>query len=304
MLNAELHCHNIYSNFHTGKLDTPYDSSTGIIEQLEQSLRNKLDLIFITNHNTLYGYNQMISYKNNHDKYNSIQIYPAEEITTSTGEHLLVYGIHNAIKPGLTVEETLDEAHVQNAISSAPHPFGIIDSLRDKSTYCDLIEIFNSNNIDIFSNVKAMLFADEHKIIPVCGSDSHIKSTIGRCMNKIESVNKLDDILYAMKHGKIKIQKTDYIKEYEMLNYLKYKINNSKDYIANYVSKNYSKFKLIFHLLEKSYQYNMDNNLWALFYKISIIALQNISFKINFCDFDIASIKNRNLKSLMSFILK
>ena len=302
ILNAELHCQNIYSNFHTGKFDTPYDSNTTIQKQLKRSLMNNLDLVFITNHNTLYGYNKLIDYKSNHHKYDDIEIYPAEEVTSLHGEHILVYGLTTAIKPGLTIQEILDEVKKQDAVSSAPHPFGIIDSLREKSISCDMIEIFNSNNVDIFSNIKATLFAHSNNMISVSGSDSHTESTLGKCVNQIESANKLDDVLFAMKHGKIKIYRSNYISDMDLIRYLKYKINNSKDYINNYIIYNHPNCKWAFLLLLKLYEHNVDSYIWKLCYKISIAILKQISFKINFLNVRNEIVKNRNLNSIIGLI--
>ena len=111
----------------------------------------------------------------------------------------------------------------------------MIDALRDDSLKCDLFEIFNSANIDIYSNKKAEIFAKENNLLTIAGSDSHVASTIGRCTNLIDSENNLDDILYAMKKGKIAIEKMEYVKRREVLEHLQYKIENSKEYIDQYV---------------------------------------------------------------------
>ena len=200
LLTSELHCHNLFSNFNVGEHEPPYDCNVTIHEQLERARNIGLDVLFVTNHNTLDGYSQMVEYKNNHEKYKHIQVYPAEEVSIDDDSHVLVYGIHERIKPGLSFEEVIDEAKRQNGVSSAPHPFSLIDAVREKAKRCDLIEVFNSNNIDVFANTKATIFADEQNMVGVAGSDSHVISTLGRCSNIIESENTLDDILSAMKH--------------------------------------------------------------------------------------------------------
>ena len=81
-LRTELHCHNIYSNDHLGDLEPPFDCDVSISAQLEQSLKADLDVLFVTNHNTLNGYKQMLEYKDNHHKFSNLKIYPAEEVTT------------------------------------------------------------------------------------------------------------------------------------------------------------------------------------------------------------------------------
>ncbi|PIW32167.1 MAG: metal-dependent phosphoesterase, partial [Nitrosopumilales archaeon CG15_BIG_FIL_POST_REV_8_21_14_020_37_12] len=164
---TELHCHNSFSNFHVGTEEPPYDCNVSIRDQLDRSHSLGLDAIFVTNHNTLDGYRQLLQYKKDHSKFKNIAVFPAEEITIDTGAHVLAYGIHNEIKSGLTLDELIDEVRKQDGISSAPHPFSLLDALRDDAKKCDMVEVFNSNNVDILSNAKATQFALEHNMIQV-----------------------------------------------------------------------------------------------------------------------------------------
>jgi predicted metal-dependent phosphoesterase TrpH len=207
-IHTELHCHNSFSNFHVGAEEPAYDCDVSIRDQLERSYNLGLDAIFVTNHNTLDGYRQLLEYKNDHKKFKNIDVFPAEEITTNTGEHVLAYGVHDAIAPGISFEEIMDEIRKQDAVSSAPHPFSLINALRESAKKCDMVEVFNSNNVDVLSNARATQFALDNDMVQVAGSDSHVLSTLGRCVNVIDSENNLDDILYAMKQGKIEISQT------------------------------------------------------------------------------------------------
>ena len=53
------------------------------------------------------------------------------------------------------MHEILDEAKKQDAVTIAPHPFSLMDALREDSIHCDLFEVFNSSNVDVYSNIKA-----------------------------------------------------------------------------------------------------------------------------------------------------
>jgi len=302
-IKAELHCHNIYSNFHLGKDEPPYDCNISFREQLERSKELGLNALFVTNHNTLDGYAQLLRYKNDHDKFKEIQIYPAEEVTIDSGAHVLVYGIHQEIKLGKSLEEVIDEVKKQNGVTSAPHPFGLIDAIRDNAKKCDMIEVFNSNNVDVISNAKAIQFADENNMISVAGSDSHVLSTFGRCVNVIETENNLDDILYSMKHNLISIHHTGYAKQSEILEHLKYKMNNSKDYVMEYINEKYPHSKWLFSLLIKMYNHNHDSYLWSLFYRISLLFMKRISKKINFQNLDSNFMKDRNLLTMFQMAI-
>ena len=302
-LTTELHCHNKFSNFHADNFDTPYDCNIEIQEQLEQSHKLGLDALFVTNHNTLDGYAQLLEYQKNHQKYQDITILPAEEITTAEGSHVIAYGIHERIKSGLVFDETLDEIKKQDAISSAPHPFSLLDALREKAKSCELIEVFNSNNVDVLANAKASLFAQENNMIGVAGSDSHVLSTLGRCTNIIESENTLDDILHSIRHNKISIRTTGYASAKETVEHLRYKIDNSTDYIQDYVSRFYPKSKRMFSLLLKLFEYNPDSYLWILFYKIGLFAMKRISRKINFQNLDPILMKDRNIATMFKMAI-
>ena len=274
---TELHCHNSFSNFHLGYKEPPFDCDISIRDQLEQSYELGLDVIFVTNHNTLDGYNQLLEYKNDHAKFKNIDVFPAEEITTDVGAHVLAYGIHDAIAPGISIDEVLDEVAKQGGVSSAPHPFSLIDALRESAKKCDMVEVFNSNNVDLLSNARAAQFALDNHMIQVAGSDSHVLSTLGRCVNVIDSENNLDDVLHAMKHGRIKISQTGYVLENETLDHLRYQINTSREYIADYISEDCPNSKWFSTLLLKFFDSYPYSPLWLLSYKIILYFLKRIS---------------------------
>lgn len=300
---TELHCHNSFSNFHVGTEEPPYDCNVSIRDQLDRSHSLGLDAIFVTNHNTLDGYRQLLQYKKDHSKFKNIAVFPAEEITIDTGAHVLAYGIHDEIKSGLTLDELIDEVRKQNGISSAPHPFSLLDALRDDARKCDMVEVFNSNNVDILSNAKATQFALEHNMIQVSGSDSHVLSTLGRCVNVIDSENNLDDILQSMRKGRIEISQTGYALPVETLDHLKYKISNSKDYLVDYISEHYPNAKWLLTLMLKIYDSNQDSHLWSIFYNIAIYLMKRISQKINFQNHDPSFMRERNLGTMFKMAL-
>jgi len=302
-INAELHCHNSFSNFHVGEEEPPYDCVVSIRDQLDRSYNLGLDAIFVTNHNTLDGYHQLLEYKNDHDKFKKMDVFPAEEITIDNGAHVLAYGIHDEIPAGISLEEVIDRVRDQGGVSSAPHPFSLLDALRDSAKKCDMVEVFNSNNVDILSNARATQFAMDNKMIQVAGSDSHVLSTLGRCVNVIDSENNLDDILQSMKRGKIHISQTGYALQSETLDHLKYKINNSKEYLIDYISEHYPNAKWLLTLLLRIYDSNQNSHMWSLFYKIAIYLMRRISQKINFQNQDPSFMKDRNLATMFKMAL-
>ena len=301
-LKAELHCHNIFSNGHVGSLEPIHDCSVTIPQQLEQAHLAGLDVLFVTNHNTIDGYRQMLEYKINHQKFDALKVYTAEEVTTNNESHVLVYGIDHAIKPGLSLREILDEAKKQDAVTIAPHPFSLMDALRDDSIYCDLFEVFNSSNVDVYSNLRAKKFATDEALHVVAGSDSHVQSTIGRSTNLIYSENKLDSVIAAMKHHKITIENTGYVQPKEALEHIRYKIQNSAFFIDKYTSQFYPRASEPIKLLYKLYMINPEGIFWNMFYRISIVALRRISRKINFEGYDHRLFRERNLANILKMV--
>jgi hypothetical protein len=302
MLRTELHCHNVYSNGHVGELEPPFDCNVSINEQLEKALESKLDILFVTNHNTLDGFKQITEYKNNHEKFSNMEIYPAVEITTDKEAHVLVYGLHDEIKSNQTIDEIIDAAKSQDAVTIAPHPFSLIDALRNDSLKCDLFEVFNSSNIDIYSNKKAEIFAKEKNLLTIAGSDSHVASTIGRCTNMINAQNNLDDVIYAMKKGKISIEKTEYVTRSEVLEHIQYKIENSKEYIDQYVKEFYPKYFSLFNIMYKSYMFTKKSLIWDAVFKLALFGLQRISYKINFEGYDPYAFRTRDIPTITKMI--
>ena len=298
-LRAEIHCHNIFSNGHVGSLEPIHDCNVTIPQQLEQAYLTGLNVLFVTNHNTIDGYKQMLEYKKNHQKFDELKVYPAEEVTTNNEAHVLVYGIDHVIKSGLSLHEILDEAKKQNAVTIAPHPFSLLDALRDDSIYCDLFEVFNSSNVDVYSNLRAKNFACERDLHVVAGSDSHVRSTIGRSTNLIHSENKLDSVIDAMKHHNVSIENTVYVQPKEALEHIRYKIQNSAFFIDKYTSQFYPRALWPIKLLYKLYMVNPEGIFWNIFYRMSIVALRRISKKINFEGYEHRLFRERNLANIL-----
>ena len=302
-LRAELHCHNVFSNGHVGSLERIHDCNVTIPQQLEQAYLAGLNVLFVTNHNTVDGYKQMLEYKKNHQKFDELKVYPAEEVTTNNEAHVLVYGIDHVIKSGLSLHEILDEAKKQNAVTVAPHPFSLLDALRDDSIYCDLFEVFNSSNVDVYSNLRAKNFASERDLHVVAGSDSHVRSTIGRSTNLIHSENKLDSVIDAMKHHNVSIENTEYVQPKEALEHIRYKIQNSAFFIDKYTSQFYPRALWPIKLLYKLYMIDPEGIFWNMFYRMSIIALRRISRKINFEGYDHRLFRERNLVNILKMVI-
>ena len=303
LLNAEIHCHNIYSNFRNKSCIMPFDCSVTIEEQLNKVLEKKIDVLFVTNHNTLDGYHQILEYQQNHKKYHDIKIYPGEEITIDNKGHVLAYGINKEVKPGMSLEQTLDEIKRQNGVSCAAHPFAVSNGIREKALLCDLIESFNSNNVDIFSNTIANDFSKKNNMFATAGSDSHIASTIGRCINTVESENNLDSIIQAMRHDKFKIDRADYATKLELFKHAHYILFSSRNLVLSYFSEHHPRIHRVAKLVLNYYITNPDRRLWHALGVFGLYLTKRASKKVNIKGYDAYVFENRTWRTLISMSL-
>ena len=299
----ELHCHNVFSNNMNDSPRIPFDCGVSIEDQLYLAYEKKIDALFITNHNTLNGYKQMIAYRDNHEKLRRIKIYPAEEITINTKGHILAYGIYETIKPGMDINETLDAIKKQNAVSCAAHPFAVSNGIREKAIKCDMIETFNSNNIDHYSNIVAEKFSSDNHMISIAGSDSHVLTTFGRCINSIESENKLDSILQEMLKRKSKILKAELALKEELFEHAYYMLSASKDHLLNYILVHHpSKFSLVKWTLD-SFLSKPNSKLWKILGSLGLYLSKRVSKKVNMKGHNPYVFQDRSWKTLISMSL-
>ncbi|HJY23227.1 MAG TPA: PHP-associated domain-containing protein [Hanamia sp.] len=281
----------------------PFDCGVTIEDQLYLAYEKKIDALFITNHNTLNGYKQMIEYRDNHEKLRRIKIYPAEEITINTKGHILAYGIYETIKPGMDIDETLDAIKKQNAVSCAAHPFAVSNGIREKAIKCDMIETFNSNNIDHYSNLVAEKFSSDNHMISIAGSDSHVLTTFGRCINSIESENKLDSILQEMLKRKSKILKAELALKEELFEHAYYMLSASKDHLLNYILVHHpSKFSLVKWTLD-SFLSKPNSKLWKILGSLGLYLSKRVSKKVNMKGHNPYVFQDRSWKTLISMSL-
>ncbi|HXV88466.1 MAG TPA: PHP-associated domain-containing protein [Nitrososphaeraceae archaeon] len=303
VLRVETHCHNVFSNHNNYLSRLPFDCGVTLEEQLEYAALQKIDVMFVTNHNTLDGYSQILEYKRNHEKYQNITIYPAEEITINNKGHVLAYGIENEIRPGMTLDETLDEIIKQNGISCAAHPFAVSNGIREEARKCDIIESFNSNNVDIFSNLIAERFTKQNNLKSIVGSDSHVKSTIGRSFNTVESENNIDSILESLGKGRFKIGKFSYASKEEMHEHAHYIISSSRQTILNSIGETNPKFHSVVKWAIDSFISNPNSKLWHAMSSLAMYLSKRVSKKVNVYGYNPVILQERSWSNLISLSL-
>ncbi|MDO8728043.1 MAG: PHP-associated domain-containing protein [Candidatus Methanoperedens sp.] len=169
---ADVHTHTMYSGFSRYSFLTYPDSVTTPKKSVRVAEKKGLDLLCITDHNSIKG---AIEAK----KYNSDLVVIGEEIYSKNGEIIGLF-LNEEIKPGLSAEETIELIHEQDGIAFAPHPFSVYCSCLGKKLHglkLDGIEVFNSLHRDGYSN--AIALENSNGYARLGGSDAHSSSMIG-----------------------------------------------------------------------------------------------------------------------------
>ncbi len=190
----DLHVHSCYSK----------DSNASLDEILEYASKNGLDGFAVCDHDTIEG---GLACAIRAKEINSEQIIiPGVEVS-SAGGHILALGVNENIKPGLSVEETIKRARLQNAVVIIPHPFKI--TLHGigyvKGLDADAVEVLNSRCITNGPNNKARRAALECEYPMAGGSDCHEAQMIGRSYSEIDTDSRsVEDVLDAIRKGRIR----------------------------------------------------------------------------------------------------
>jgi hypothetical protein len=169
---------------------------------------------------------------------------------------------------------------------------------------CDLIESFNSNSIDVFSNIASSKFSQQNKMNNIAGSDSHIASTIGRCINTVESENNMDSILSSMHKGKFRIDKADYASENELYQLAHYVLSNSNKPLAEYILENYHPaIHYAAKLALNSFSSHPSNRFWRSLAAFTFYLTKRASKKINMQGCNPLMFQQRSWRRLISLAL-
>ncbi len=190
---ADLHTHTKYSGLGVFPVLGFYypESATEPEALVRESERKGLDLICITDHNTIRGALKVRNKKN---------VVVGEEITTLDGELIGLF-LNEEIKPQLSAVETVERIHEQGGIAVAPHPYSVIcNSLGDLAFSLDIdgIEIFNAYHRDGYSNKIAQTESAEANKSFVGGSDSHYIEMVGNGYTIFDGADS-DDLYQALK---------------------------------------------------------------------------------------------------------
>ena len=150
-----------------------------------------LDLIAITDHNTLDGWQRAREFqlRPENDHLHELELVPGLEISSRDG-HILGIGISKLIPRDMSAAETVAAIHEQGGLALAPHPLAWVPGLKDFAgvgqlvinLHFDAIETRNSTVTECWNNVR-VAWKNRRRPEPLAeygGSDAHFLWAVGR----------------------------------------------------------------------------------------------------------------------------
>ena len=193
MLKMDSHIHSEYSS----------DSSSKISDILEYARRADIDIIAISDHNTVDGTSEVLRKTKNTD----ILAISSIEISSSLG-HIIGFGCEEIVPRDLTPQDTIDRIHDLGGLAIIPHPYcfyrhGLLCKSDYKELKIDAIETKNARFIVGYCNNKAKKLAKAEHYPTLGASDAHYWKFVGDCYSLINCEKDIDSVLKAIRKGKV-----------------------------------------------------------------------------------------------------
>jgi predicted metal-dependent phosphoesterase TrpH len=177
---ADLHVHTTFS-----------DGTASVPAVLERAKKCGLDIVAITDHNTVEGALQALELAPQY----GIQVIPGVEISTADG-HLLALSLQQTVPAGLPLLETVLRVGELGGFCIAPHPVAesmglkslgaylVRQTLRDDEAARILIgiEAYNAQLFEHAANDAARILAERSGIAQTGSSDAHFVDAVGMGM--------------------------------------------------------------------------------------------------------------------------
>ena len=196
MLKMDSHIHSEYSP----------DSNSKIDDIIKRAQQRNIDIIAISDHNTVDGTSEVLAKTRNTD----ILAIPSIEISSTHG-HILGFGCEENIPSGLSPQDTIDRIHDLGGLAIIPHPYcfyrhGLLCKSDYKDLKIDAIETKNARFIIGYCNHKAKNLAKNEHISTLGASDAHYWKFVGDCFSSIDCEKDIDSVMKAIVKGKLEAQ--------------------------------------------------------------------------------------------------
>lgn len=182
---ADIHVHSKYSGLaRLGFLRFP-ESVTEPRDIVKQANLASLNLVCVTDHNTLHGGLKAREYEKD---FPGTEVIVGEEISTRDGEIIGLF-LQEEVSKGLSAIETIEMIRAQDGIVVSPHPFSKhvpALGLKVDMLSIDGLEVLNAGHVDGYANNKATQHASSGRWALMGGSDSHSLNTIGCAYTEFE----------------------------------------------------------------------------------------------------------------------
>lgn len=180
------------------------DSSTKIDDIIKKSIEDNINIIAISDHNTVDGSKLAIKKTKNIE---NLLVIPSIEISSSKG-HILGFGCEELVPRDLEPDETIDLIHDQGGLAIIPHPYcfyrhGLFCKANQNKLNFDAIEVKNARFIVGYANLKAKKLASKNNIPGLGASDSHYIDFLGDAYSLIDCELDIDSVLKSIKKNQI-----------------------------------------------------------------------------------------------------
>ncbi len=161
--------------------------------------RGELDLIAITDHNTIDFATRLQKELGDH-------IIVGEEIMTAAGEIIGLY-LTKAISAGLSPIETVLQINAQDGLVYIPHPFETIRKglhpsiLEEISDHIDIIEIYNGRAFAQNKSAPAVVWSKLNRKTGVSSSDAHGIHGLGKSYTQTKEMPNRNTLIDQLNTG-------------------------------------------------------------------------------------------------------
>jgi len=191
VIRAEFHCHSVYSS----------DSLVRVEDFIAACKQKNIDKLAITDHNCLDGALRAHALAPQ-------RVIVGEEIQTTQGE-ILGYFMCEEIPAGLEPLEVIRRLKDQGAFISVAHPFDPnrdathwqLGTLEAMLPFLDAFETFNARCLRQTYNDQAQIFAQEHGLAGMAGSDAHSIFELGRATMLLADFNNAMELRTALENA-------------------------------------------------------------------------------------------------------